>query len=79
MLVAAITIFPCGPVSIDQIPVEPEQGICVVEVREDFLLGHVHIQILQKEREIIKVFIILKQLETVRKLVCCVVNKQLCS
>lgn len=47
VVIAAISILPCGPVSIYQVPVEPEQGICVVEVREHLVLGHVHVQILQ--------------------------------
>lgn len=51
VLVTAIPTLSCGPVSIDQVPVEPEQGFCVVEVRKDLLLGHVHIQVLQARWE----------------------------
>ena len=50
-LVAAIPFLSHVPVSIDQVPVEPEQGICVVEVSEHLLLGHVNIQVLQTQRE----------------------------
>lgn len=46
MLVAAVPVLSHVPVSIDQVPVEPEQGLCVVEVSEDLLLGHVHVQVL---------------------------------
>lgn len=51
VLVTAIPTLSCGPVSIDQVPVEPEQGFCVVVVRKDLLLGHVHIQVLQARWE----------------------------
>lgn len=46
ILKAAIAILPCAPVSIDQIPVEPEQGLCVVEVRENLFLGDIDVQVL---------------------------------
>lgn len=48
VLITAIPVLPCGPVSINQVPVIPEQGFCVVEVREDLLLGQVHVKVLQE-------------------------------
>lgn len=46
LLVTAISILPCAPVSIDEVSVEPEQGICIVEVREHLLLGYEHVEVL---------------------------------
>lgn len=50
VLITAIQVLPCGPVSINQVPVKPEEGFCVVEVREDLLLGHVHVEVLTEPR-----------------------------
>lgn len=47
VLVTAIPILPCRPVSINQVPVEPKQCFCVVEVWEDLILGHIHVKVLQ--------------------------------
>lgn len=47
VLVTTVPTLPRGPVSVDQVPVEPEQGLCVVEVCEHLVLGHVHVQVLQ--------------------------------
>lgn len=46
LLVTAVPVLPDVPVSIDQVPVEPEQGFCVVEVSEHLIWGQVHIQVL---------------------------------
>lgn len=48
VLITAIQVLPSGPVSINQVPVKPEEGFCVVEVREDLLLGHVHVKVLME-------------------------------
>lgn len=48
VLIAAIPVLPRGPVSINQVPVIPEQGFCIVKVGKDLLLGHIHVKILQE-------------------------------